>query len=220
MALLSNRDLLRRVPLFASLTEPQASVLESAFTKRKFAGNTLIFEQGRHSEAFFVILVGRVHVVTRDDRGREVILAVLGQGDYFGEMSLIDGEPHSASVRTVVATEILMLERRAFESCLPGPDSLPHSVMLNLVRRLRAADRKIESLALMSAQERVVHFLRELARADEDGNMVIRERISSSELGRNIGASREMVTRVMKRLKDDGVIVMRSDGSCSIAPPG
>ena len=216
MTLLSNRDLLRRVPLFTSLDEAQTDILERAFTKRKFGGNALIFEQGRQSDAFFVILVGRAHVVTRDERGREVIFAVLEQGDYFGEMSLIDSEPHSASVKTVVPTEVLMLERSAFEACLPAPHSLPHSLMLNLVQRLRAADRKIESLALLNAQERVVQYLKEVARPDEDGTPVIRERISSSDLGKSVGASREMVTRVMKRLKDHGVIVMRPDGSCAI----
>lgn len=216
MALISNRDLLRRVPLFSSLTETQVDVLEDAFTKKKFGRNTLIFRQGQRSEAFFVILIGRAHVVTRDDRGREVIFATLDQGDHFGEMSLIDGEPHSASVRTVVPTEVLMLERRAFDFCLPEPRSLPHRVMLNLVERLRAADRKIESLALMNAHERIVHFLKGLARLDEDGSMVIQDRISSTHIGKSVGTSREMVTRVIKRLKDDGVIVMRPDGSCVI----
>ena len=216
MALISNRDLLKRVPLFSSLTEAQISVLEGSFTKKKFSRNTLIFQQGQRSDAFFVILIGRAHVVTKDDRGREVIFAILNQGDYFGEMSLIDGEPHSTSVKTVIPTEVLMLEREAFEFCLPTPHSLQHSVMLNLVQRLRAADRKIESLALMNAQERIIHFLKELARPDEEGNMVIQERISSTHVGKSVGTSREMVTRVIKRLRDDGMIVMRADGSCAI----
>jgi CRP/FNR family cyclic AMP-dependent transcriptional regulator len=216
MVLISNRDLLKRVPLFSSLTEAQISVLEGAFTKKKFSRNTLIFQQGQRSDAFFVILVGRAHVVTKDDRGREVIFAILNQGDHFGEMSLIDGEPHSTSVKTVIPTEVLMLEREAFEFCLPTPHSLQHSVMLNLVQRLRAADRKIEFLALMKAEERIIHFLKELARPDEEGNMVIQERISSTHVGKSVGTSREMVTRVIKRLRDDGMIVMRPDGSCSI----
>ena len=216
MALLSKRDLLRRVPLFSSLTEAQVDVLEGAFTKKKFGRNTVIFKQGHPSDAFFVILIGRVHVTTQDPRGREVIFAVLEQGDYFGEMSLIDNEPHSANVKTVVPTEVLMIERQAFESCLPEPHSLPHSVMLNLVQRLRRADKKIETLALMNAQERILHFLRDLARPDDLGCMVLSKRISSSDVSKSVGASREMVTRVIKRLKDDGVLVLRADGSCVI----
>ena len=216
MALISNRDLLKRVPLFSSLTEAQISVLEGAFTKKKFSRNTLIVQQGQRSSIFFVILIGSAHVVTKDDRGREVIFAILNQGDYFGEMSLIDGAPHSTSVRTVIPTDVLMLERQAFDFCLPAPNSLQHSVMLNLVQRLRAADRKIESLALMNAEERIIHFLKELARPDEEGNMVIQERISPIQVSKSVGTSREMVARVIKRLRDDGMIVMRPDGSCSI----
>ena len=109
-----------------------------------------------------------------------------------------------------------MLERQAFDFCLPAPNSLQHSVMLNLVQRLRAADRKIESLALMNAEERIIHFLKELARPDEEGNMVIQERISPIQVSKSVGTSREMVARVIKRLRDDGMIVMRPDGSCTI----
>jgi CRP-like cAMP-binding protein len=213
MALLSDRDLLRRVPLFPSLTESRSHALENAFSKRRFDRNTLIVQQGERSEAFLVILVGRAHVITQGDRGREVIFAVLEQGDHFGEASVIDRLPHSASVRAAVPTEVLMLERDAFNACLPERGSLPHGVMLTLVQRLRAADRKIESLALLNVEERIVHFLREIAHVDPDGHMIIHERVSAGDVGRNVGASREMATRVIKRMKDEGMIVVRPDGS-------
>ena len=213
MSLVSNGNLLRRVPIFASVTEHQLKILESSFVKRKFKGNSLIFQQGDQSNAFFVILIGRVHLLARDSRGREVIFNTLKQGDYFGEMSLIDGEPHSASVKAMTACELLMIDREIFQKCMPERDSPEQRIMLSLVGRLRAADKKIESLALLNGKERIIEFLKGLAVLDDEGYRILPEKLSSTEIAKNVGASRELVTRMIKSLKDDGLIVKRADGS-------
>jgi CRP/FNR family cyclic AMP-dependent transcriptional regulator len=213
MALLSNKDLLKRVSLFSSLSDNQFAILENSFIKKKIRRNYLIFKQGHQSDSFFVILTGRAHIITTDEQNREVILATLRPGDYFGEMSLIDGKPHSASIKAVVPTEILMLERQAFDSCMPVPDSPPHRVMVSLVQRLRAADKKIKSLALLKGHDRIIQFLKEISFADDEGGMIIRAKISASYVGKNVGASREMSSRVLKKLKAEGLIVERPDGS-------
>lgn len=213
MSLVSNGNLLRRVPIFASLTEAQLKILENSFVKRKFRSSSLIFRQGDQSDAFFAILIGRVHVLTRDSRGKEVIFNTLKQGDYFGEMSLIDGEPHSTSVKAVTACELLMIDRAIFQQCLPASDSPEHRVMLSLVSRLRAADKRIESLALLSGKERIFEFLKELSTLDDEGHRILPEKVSATQIARNVGASRELVTRMIKSLKDAGSIVKQADGS-------
>lgn len=213
MSLLSNGSLLRRVPLFASLTEAQLKILENSFVKRRFKSNVLIFRQGDQSDAFFAILIGRVHVLTRDSRGKEVIFSTLKQGDYFGEMSLIDGEPHSTSVKAVTACELLMIDRAIFQQCMPAADSPEHRVMLSLVSRLRAADKRIESLALLTGKERIFEFLKKLSTLDDEGHRILPEKVSATEVARNVGASRELVTRMIKSLKDAGSIVKQADGS-------
>jgi CRP/FNR family transcriptional regulator, cyclic AMP receptor protein len=149
MSMLSNLELIRRVPLFSMLTPSQAESVADAVIKRRFKRGELIVEQGKKSNALFIILTGRARVLTTDARGREVILANLAPGDYIGEMSLIDNEPHSASVRAEVQTDVLMLGRVEFARCLPENTSMAYAVMKGLVQRLRHADRKIESLALM-----------------------------------------------------------------------
>lgn len=219
MALLSNKELLRRVPIFASLTEAQLETLANSFVKKKFKNNALIFRQGAQSDAFFAILVGRVHVTTRDARGREVIFSTLKQGDYFGEMSLIDGEPHSTNVKAVTACELLVIERAAFQSCMPHLDSPENRIMLSLVSRLRAADRKIESLALQGGQERIFKFLQEISILDEEGHKVLRTKISAGDVGRNVGTSRELAARVIKKFKDTGTMVEQADGSYRLFDP-
>lgn len=216
MTMLSNLELIRRVPLFSMLTEAQAASVSQAVVKRRFKRGEAIVEQGKKSNALFIILTGRARVVSADGRGREVILASMTLGDYIGEMSLIDNEPHSATVRAEVQTDVLMLGRLEFARCLPENTSMAYAVMKGLVQRLRHADRKIESLALMDVYGRVARALIESSVPNKDGFGVIRERISRQDLAKMVGASREMVSRVMKDLEERGFIEAMDDGSTII----
>ena len=213
MSMLSNLELLRRVPLFSALTPAQSASIADAIIKKRFKRAEPIVEQGKKSDALYIILTGRARVMSADNRGREVILATLQPGDYIGEMSLIDDEPHSATVRTEVQTDVLMLGREAFSRCLPENSSMSYNIMRGLVQRLRHADRKIESLALMDVYGRVARSLLEFAQDDGAGNLKIREKISRQDLAKMVGASREMVSRVMKDLEERGFVQTQPDGS-------
>jgi CRP/FNR family transcriptional regulator, cyclic AMP receptor protein len=216
MSMLSNLELIRRVPLFSMLTPSQAESVADAVIKRRFKRGELVVEQGKKSNALFIILTGRARVLTTDARGREVILANLSPGDYIGEMSLIDNEPHSASVRAEVQTDVLMLGRVEFARCLPENTSMAYAVMKGLVQRLRHADRKIESLALMDVYGRVARALIEASEPDADGQPVIRDKVSRQDLAKMVGASREMVSRVMKDLEERGYIETLDNNSVLI----
>ena len=211
--MVSNLELIRRVPLFSMLTSSQAESVAQDVVKSRFKRGETIIEQGKKSDFLAIILTGRARVFTTDDRGREVILATMQPGDYIGEMSLIDNEPHSATVRAEVQTDVLVLGRLEFARCLPESTSMAYAVMKGLVRRLRHADGKIESLALMDVYGRVAKCLMEFAVADSFGTAVIRDKVSRQDLAKMVGASREMVSRVMKDLEDRGFIESRSDGS-------
>jgi CRP-like cAMP-binding protein len=213
MSILSNLDLIRRVPLFSTLTQAQAESVADAVVKRRYKRGEVIVEQGKNSNFLAIVLTGRARVVTTDTRGREVILATMNPGDYVGEMSLIDNQPHSATVRAEVQTDVLILGRPEFARCLPENTSMAYAVMKGLVQRLRHADRKIESLALMDVYGRVARALLEFAQPDKDGQLVIRDRVSRQDVAKMIGASREMVSRVMKDLEDRGFIEVAEDGS-------
>ena len=213
MSMLSNLELLRRVPLFAALTPTQSASIADAIIKNRFKRAEMVVEQGKKSDALYIILTGRARVMSTDSRGREVILATLQPGDYIGEMSLIDDEPHSATVRTEVQTDVLVLDRDAFSRCLPENASRSYNIMRGLVQRLRHADRKIESLALMDVYGRVARSLIEFAVDDGVGNLKIRDKISRQDLAKMVGASREMVSRVMKDLEERGFVQTQPDGS-------
>ena len=200
MAMRSNLDLIRRVPLFSLLTNDQAQGIADSVVKRRFRRGEIVVEHGKKSNALFILLTGRARVLTADSRGREVILAVLQSGDYVGEMSLIDNEPHSATVRAEVQTDMLILGRAEFARCLPENSSLSYAIMRGLVQRLRSADRQIESLALLDMSEM-------------DGEIkVIRNKVSRQDLAKVVGASREMVSRVMKDLEGRGMVQTQENG--------
>lgn len=215
-SILSNLDLIRRVPLFFNLTQAQAESVADAVTKRRFKRGECIVEQGKKSNMLAIVLTGRARVLTTDSRGREVILATLNPGDYVGEMSLIDNQPHSAMVRAEIQTDALILGRAEFTRCLPKNSSMAYAVMRRLVQRLRHTDRKIESLALMDVYGRVARALLEIAQPDREGQLVIRDRVSRQDVAKMVGASREMVSRVMKDLEDRGFIELAADGSTLI----
>lgn len=218
MSMLTNLDLIRRVPLFSMLTNDQAQLIADSVVKRKLRRGELVVEQGRKSNTLFILLNGRARVLTSDARGREVILAVLESGDYVGEMSMIDNEPHSATVRCEVQTDVLVLGRSDFARVLPDNSSLSYAILRGLVRRLRHANRQIESLALLDVYGRVARTLLEMAE-DIDGVKTVRGKVSRQDMAKVVGASREMVSRVMKDLEGRGVIETLENGSVQIKEP-
>lgn len=215
MTMLTSLDLIRRVPLFSMLTDAQAVTVADGVVKRRFKRGEMIVEQGKKTNALFILLNGRARVVSTDSRGREVILATLRPGDHIGEMSLIDNEPHSATVRAEVQTDMLILGRTEFARCLPENSSLSYAIMRGLVRRLRSADRQIESLALLDVYGRVARTLLEMAE-EVDGVKLIRNKVSRQDMAKVVGASREMVSRVMKDLEERGAIETQETGSVII----
>lgn len=200
--------LLRNVPLFSVLPENQLGLLTGAVTRKSFPRGTTIIAAGDVTDSLYVVISGRLKVMISDDEGREVILAILGPNEFFGEMGLIDDAPRSASVVALEACELLSLSKRDFRRCLAENFEMAMTVMRGLVTRLREADQKIGSLALMDVYGRVAHLLLEMADT-VDGRKVVTKKLAKQDIAKMIGASREMVSRVMKDLQSGGYIEVR-----------
>ena len=200
--------LLRNVPLFSALPEPQLVLLTSAVSRRSFTRGTTIISAGDVTESLYVVVSGRLKVMMSDDEGREVILAILGPNEFFGEMGLIDDHPRSATVVAIEACELLTLSKRDFKSCLAENFEMAMTVMRGLVKRLREADQKIGRLALMDVYGRVARLLLEMAET-VNGQKVVTKKLAKQDIAKMIGASREMVSRVMKDLQSGGFIEVR-----------
>lgn len=201
--------LLRNVPLFSALPENQLALLVKEVSRKSYPRGSAIIAAGDTTESLYVVISGRLKVMISDDEGREVILAILGPNEFFGEMGLIDDHPRSASVVAIEPCEVLALLKRDFKKCLEENFEMAMTVMRNLVKRLREADQKIGSLALMDVYGRVARLLLEVAETI-DGQKVVTKKLAKQDIAKMIGASREMVSRVMKDLQAAGAIEVRA----------
>ena len=199
-----NLHVLKTVPLFSLFSDKELAALLPALQHRSYARNACILRAGDLTDALYIILSGRARVLIDDGEGREVILNLLGPNEFFGEMSLIDEQPRSASVEALDACEILYISKSAFMGCLKGNFDAAMLMLRSVVARLREADRKIASLALMDVYGRVARLLMENAR-EIDGRWIVEP--GSEQISRMVGASREMVSRVLKDLREKGLIV-------------
>ena len=209
----SNLSLLKNIPLFAGLTEAQLEQLARMAVIRKVQRNTTIVHVGDSTDSLFVIISGGAKVLNRDVEGREVILTLLEAGECFGEMGLIDGSPRSADVVTIESCELLVISKADFTKALADNIELCLNIMKSLVLRLREANRKIESLALMDVYGRVAKLLLDFSE-EENGVRVIRRKVTKQDMAKMVGASREMVSRVMKDLENSGYI--RVEAGCIV----
>jgi len=199
---------LKAVPLFASFPDEQLRMLTTVVLRKSAARATTIMAGGDATDSLYIVLSGRLKVMMSDAEGKEVILSILGPGEFFGEMGLIDDAPRSASVVTLEPCELLYLSKRDFKKSLAENFEMAMAVMRGLVRRLREADRKIGSLALLDVYGRVARLLLDMAE-DVNGEKIVTKRLPKQDIAKMIGASREMVSRVMKDLQVGGYIEMR-----------
>jgi CRP/FNR family cyclic AMP-dependent transcriptional regulator len=201
---------LRNVPLFAELDETELDKLSKVSSRKRVERGAFVVHSGDSTDSLYILLSGRAKVTNVDGEGREIILAWLGQGEFFGEMGLIDGSPRSANVVATEMCELLILSKEAFQRCMQDNFQVAQRLMQILVRRLREADRNIESLALLDVYGRVARLLLELSE-EENGRRVVKKKISKQDMARMIGASREMVSKVMRDLELSGFIATESN---------
>ena len=208
MATMVSTTVLKAVPLFSSFPDEQLRMLASVVTRRSVPRSTTIMAGGDATDSLYIVLAGRLKVMMSDAEGKEVILSILGPGEFFGEMGLIDDAPRSASVVAIEPCELLCIAKRDFKKCLAENVEMAMAVMRGLVRRLREADRKIGSLALLDVYGRVARLLLDMSETVE-GEKVVTKRLPKQDIAKMIGASREMVSRVMKDLQMGGYIEVR-----------
>ena len=200
--------ILKTVPLFATFPDEQLRTLVSVVTRRSAPRGSVIMAAGDPIDSLYIVISGRLKVMMGDAEGKEVILSLIGPGEFFGEMGLIDDSPRSASVITIEPCELLSVTKRDFKNCLAGNFEMSMTVMRGLVRRLREADRKIGSLALLDVYGRVARLLLDMSE-EVNGQKTVTKRLPKQDIAKMIGASREMVSRVMKDLQMGGYIEVR-----------
>jgi len=199
------RELLGSVELFGEMLEEEIDDLTTLAQIKKLSKDTTIFHAGDPADAVFVVASGRVKVVITSSDGKEFILTVLGAGQVFGEMALLESAPRSASVVTLSAVEVLVISRSDFQRLLDSNPRISQRLMAILSRRLRRANAKMESLAYMDVAGRLARYLLDLARdhGQRLGNgWVVVRRPTHSDIAHSIGTSRETVSRLINEFEE------------------
>ncbi len=201
---MSVADILRKVPLFGQLAPTDLERVVEISRERTYPRNSVILFEDDPGDALYVVAQGQVKVVLIGEDGREVILSVMGEGEFFGEMALVDDEPRSAHVIAMEDSTLLVLRREDFQGLLTQTPGIALALLRELSRRLRRVDEKVGSLVLLDVNGRVAQLLLELA--DEAGSERITRRLTHHTIAQMIGSSRETVSRTMRELVEKGYI--------------
>jgi len=212
---------LRQIPLFSSLKDEEIEAIYKLSVTKKCPKDAIILLEDEEGDTLFVILKGKVKVTTFSESGKEVIFSILNEGDFFGDMSLLDGNPRSATVISIEESELRLIRRSDFNKLIGTHPGIAIRLLEELTSRLRKADERIESLALLDVTGRVAGILLQLA--DERGeksekSILIKSRPTHQELANMVGTTRETVTRILKQLDNKKYIIMDGKNLTIIDP--
>ncbi|MEC7759682.1 MAG: Crp/Fnr family transcriptional regulator [Candidatus Neomarinimicrobiota bacterium] len=206
---MSKTDHLRNVPIFTDLTDSDLTKIASKMVPRVYEKGQMILLEESMGETFFIITQGAVKVTRLSADGREVILAILGESDFFGEMSLLDGEGRSANIVANEGAKVLTLSRNDFLDCLESYPKIAIALLEELATRLRKSDQQIESLSLSDSEHRIGIALIRLAGelgTIKQGHVTVKNLPYQQDIANMAGTSRETVSRTLKLLEDKKLV--------------
>ena len=206
---MSKTDHLRNVPIFTDLTDSDLTKIASKMVPRVYKKGQMILLEESMGETFFIITQGAVKVTRLSADGREVILAILGESDFFGEMSLLDGEGRSANIVANEDAKVLTLSRNDFLDCLESYPKIAIALLEELATRLRKSDQQIESLSLSDSEHRIgitlIRLVGELGTIKQ-GHVTVKNLPYQQDIATMAGTSRETVSRTLKLLEDKKLV--------------
>ena len=193
---------LRSIPLFQQIGDDDLTSLAGVVIERRFPKNATIVEEGLTGDYMYVIREGRVKVTKASDDGREKILDILEAGSFFGDMSLFDRAPRSASVKTLQPCRLMALSRRDVLAVLQRSPDFAMAIIQVLIQRLRETDEQASAMSFQGVKARAQGLLERVAEEQADGRRLTPS-LTHQQIADMIGSSRETVTRVVKQLKQD-----------------
>src|ERR687892_458144 len=195
---------LKTFPLFEGVPEADLRALADRAVKRNYPKQAIIVNEGDEGDSLYMILSGRVKIYLSEESGKELILAIRGPGQYFGEM-VLDEQPRSATVMTLEPAQFAILSRADFRAFLLKHAEVALQLIQNLIRVARGLNQNVRSLAMLDVYGRVARILLELA-VERDGKLVIPEKMTQKDIAARVGASREMINRILRDLTTGGYV--------------
>jgi CRP/FNR family cyclic AMP-dependent transcriptional regulator len=202
--------ILEEIPIFSDLSHADRETIHNHAILKTVPKNTIVISEGDESSSLYVILNGKVKVYLSEEKGREVILKILGPGEFFGELAMMDSGRRSASVMTMEPSKFLIISREDFRDCLSGNPEIAFRLLQVMAKRLRATSEAVRNLALRDVYERVSILLGTMASDDPSGERVIDHKLTYQDIANLVGASREMVGRIMRELISGGFIAVEN----------
>ncbi|MED5464060.1 MAG: Crp/Fnr family transcriptional regulator [Myxococcota bacterium] len=201
--------LLRNVDIFSGLSPELTEQLVRSLNSISLKKNTLIFGKDSDGDGLYIIRSGQVKVVLQNEEGKEIILATFQPGDFFGEMSLLDGRPRSANVFTTQNTQLLVLSRQSLFQHIEQYPTTGLKILMEMSSRLRRADEVIGNLVMLDAYGRVARVLIDLSEQQgevtEEG-ILIKDRPTQQDMASMIGTTRETVSRILSDFQKRGLL--------------
>ena len=202
-------DFLRSVNIFSDLSESELAGIQDICTTRKYPKNSMIILEEEMGDVVFIVMTGTVKITRVNDEGKEVILAMLGAGEVFGEMAILDGESRSANALSQENCEVVTINREDFLNLLKINNQVSLNLMTEFAIRLRKSDQQIEALSLDDAEHRIGVSILNLAEelgVIRYGAVTVENLPYQQDIANMSGTSRETVSRVMKIFEDRGLI--------------
>jgi len=214
-------ELLKQVPLLSTLQDEELDAIHRLSHTKKCPKDTIILLEKEEGDTLFIILGGKVKVSNFSENGKEVIFSILSAGDFFGEMSLLDGKPRSATVTSIEDAELRMIRRSDFHKAMEKHPQIAFKLLEVLANRLRRADQRIESMAVLDVTGRIAGILLQIG--EEKGvrsskGLTIKQRPTHQELANMVGTTRETVTRVLKQLEQKQYLTINGKDICISDP--
>ena len=209
---------LKDIPLFQGVSDADRRALAERAVVRSYPKQAIIVSDGDESDSLYLITAGRVKIYLADEHGKELVLAIKGPGQYFGEM-VLDGDVRAASVITLEPSQFAIVARADFRAFLLGHAEVALQLIHNLIRVARGLNQSVRNLAMLDVYGRVARILLDLA-VERDGKLVIPERLTQKDIAARVGASREMINRILRDLTTGGYVSVH-EGRITInkAPP-
>lgn len=196
--------MLEKIPLFSEIEAGALQAFEKKLQTHQYSKNRTVIRQGDEGSTMYLVLSGRLKVVVINDVGQEVLLDFLEASDYFGELSVLDSEVRSASVIAVETSLLLPVKRATLMDFIEKNPEFNMSLLKALSRRIRGTSENLGSLTGLDVYGRVARLL--LKKAEEENGVLITPRFLQKDIGDMVGASREMVSKILGDLKAGGYI--------------
>ncbi len=199
---------LKTIPFLSGLSDEALSELASRAKKNIFTKHSFIFSEGDETNSLYILLSGKVRVFSCDAQGKEVTLLIQTPVSYFGELALLSNEPRSASIIALETTHCAVIVQSDFNNWILKHPDVALRLIQDLAGTVRRLTDKVKQLALSNVYERTIQVLYEMAVKDGD-SYFIDTKPTQQELANMVGASREMVNKIMKELTKGGYIVIK-----------